>query len=124
MHAYIYTYIFLKGVLKNPQLFVGVNGPDALQEKLKSGVILCNLMNVIKPGSIKKFNTNAKMPFHQMENIGLFNEAMRSYGVQPDYLFVTTDLFEGKNMVQVLIGLRALGSKASSSGVKPAIVEN
>ncbi|XP_004208889.1 myophilin isoform X1 [Hydra vulgaris] len=115
---------WISGVLKNPDLFNGVSGADALQEKLKSGVILCNLMNAIKPGCIKKFNSNAKMPFQQMENIGLFNEAMRNYGVQSDYLFVTTDLFEGKNMVQVLIGLRALGSKASSVGIKPAIVEN
>ena len=102
-------------------MFAGISGPDSVQAKLKDGIILCTLMNKIQPGIIKKFNKNAKMPFMQMENVGLMNEAMRSYGVQSDYIFVTTDLYEGQNMVQVLLGLRALGDKATQKGVKPAI---
>ena len=37
----------------------------------------------------------------QMENIGFFNEFMRVYGVQADYLFVTVDLYEKQNVPQV-----------------------
>lgn len=101
-------------------MFAGVRGSDAVREKLKDGVILCQLMNKIKPGSIKKIN-KSKMPFLQMENIGFFNNAMREYRVEPSYLFVTIDLYEGQNMVQVLIGLRALGTMATKNGIKPAI---
>ena len=118
--SFSFSFCF-QGVLQEPGVFAGVSGADAVQEKLKDGIILCNLMNKIQPGSIKKFNKKAKMPFMQMENIGLFNEAIRAYGVQSDYVFVTTDLFEGQNMVQVILGLRALGTKATSKGVKPAI---
>ena len=60
------------------------------------------------------------MPFQQMDNIGLFNEAMRSYGVQAEYVFVTVDLYEGQNLSQVLIGLRNLADIATSKGVMPA----
>ena len=77
-------------------------------------------MNKLQPGIIKKFQKNAKMPFQQMENIGFVNEAMRTYGVQAEYLFVTVDLFEGQNLSQVLIGLRNLADIATSKGIKPA----
>lgn len=107
-------------MLGEPNLFSGVSGPEQFQEKMKSGVILCNLMNKLQPGIIKKFQKNARMPFQQMENIGFFNEAMRSYGVQAEYVFVTVDLFEGQNLPQVLIGLRNLGDVATGKGVKPA----
>ena len=78
-------------------------------------------MNKIKEGAIKIYSRKPIAPFQKMENISLFNEAMLSYGVQTEYVFVTNDLFEKKNMVQVLIGLRALGSKATANGVKPSI---
>ncbi|XP_057313643.1 calponin-1-like [Hydractinia symbiolongicarpus] len=118
MESAVLTWI--AGVLGDTGLFAGVRGSDAVREKLKDGVILCDLMNKIKPGSIKKIN-KSKMPFLQMENIGFFNNAMREYRVEPSYLFVTTDLYEGQNMVQVLIGLRALGTMATKNGIKPAI---
>ena len=69
---------------------------------------------------IKKVN-KMPMPFMQMENIGFVNAAMRDYGVQPDYLFVTVDLFEGQNLPQVLIGLRALAVLATKNGITPAV---
>jgi len=96
-------------------------GEAAFHAKFKDGIVLCELMNKLQPGIIKKFNKKAKMPFMQMENIGLVNEAMRAYGVKSDYLFVTVDLFEKQNLNQVLIGLRDLGTKATAKGVTPAI---
>jgi len=76
-------------------------------------------MNTLQPNIIKKFKKGAKMPFQQMENIGFMNEAMRTYGVQAEYIFVTTDLFESQNLPQVLIALRNLADVATSKGVKP-----
>lgn len=109
------------GVLEDTKLFQNVSGPQSLHDKLKDGVILCKLMNKIKPGSIKKYSQKPIAPFQKMENISFFNQAMREYNVKPDYVFVTTDLFQKKNMVQVLIGLRALGTRATEEGVKPEI---
>ena len=111
---------WIAGVMEDPTMFEDVNGEEQFKEKLKSGVILCNLMNKVQPGSIKRFKKNATMPFMQMENIGFFNQAVKSYGVKPEYLFVTVDLFEGKNMTQVLLGLRDFAVVATSKGVKPA----
>jgi len=93
----------------------------AVQEWLKDGIVLCRLMNVVQPGTIKRINTNVMFKFMAMENIGFFTEAMRSYGVQPDYLFTSVDLYEAKNMEQVMIGLRAFANKATQKGHKPAI---
>ena len=112
--------MFISGVLEDPSLFAGVSGPDSFQASLKSGVILCNLMNKIQPGIIKKFQKNARMPFQQMENIGFVNEAMSKYGVTTEYTFVTVDLFEGQNLPQVQMALRNLADIATKKGVKPA----
>ena len=82
---------------------------------LKDGVILAKLINVIRPGSIKKINTG-NMPFKQMENINLFLAACEQIGCKKLDLFQTVDLHEGQNIPQVVNGIIALGRKAQSSG--------
>ena len=76
---------------------------------LKSGEVLCILVNAIQPGSIPKFNQNTKMPFKQMENISLFLRAVRTLGVREHECFDTSDLFDEKDLAQVLSTLAALG---------------
>merc|ERR1712189_155522 len=78
--------------------FSEIKGDDQFRQKFKTGVTLCNLMNKISPGCIKTFHKNPKMPFQQMENIGFVNQAMRDFGVQGEYIFVTNDLHQGKNL--------------------------
>eukprot|EP00111_Clytia_hemisphaerica_P015970 TCONS_00047241-protein len=97
-----------------------IKGHDQFRQKFKTGVTLCQLMNKIKPGCIKTYNKNPKLPFQQMENIGFVNQAMREYGVQSEYIFVTADLHQGKNLVTVQLGLRNLGDKATANGFQPA----
>merc|ERR1711934_282366 len=70
------------------------------QEHLKSGVVLCELLNKVNPGTISKINRN-RMPFVQMENVNAYINACKGLGVPDQYNFVTIDLFEGKNLVQV-----------------------
>ncbi|VDD83661.1 unnamed protein product [Mesocestoides corti] len=79
------------------------------EDILKDGTVLCKLMNGIKPGSVKKINENATMPFKIMENISAFLEAMKSYGVPVADLFQTVDLFEKKDIAQVTRTIFALG---------------
>nr|NP_001187628.1 myophilin [Ictalurus punctatus]ADO28908.1 myophilin [Ictalurus punctatus] len=81
----------------------------AYEDILKDGVVLCKLINGIKPGSVKKINENATMPFKIMENISAFLEAIQKFGVPHTDLFQTVDLFEKKDIAQVCRTIFALG---------------
>ncbi|KAA0195209.1 Transgelin [Fasciolopsis buskii] len=79
------------------------------EDILRDGVILCKLINKIKPGSVKKINENSTMPFKIMENINAFQEAIKAYGVPTADVFQTVDLFEKKDISQVTQCIFALG---------------
>jgi len=89
---------------------------SGMLKALKDGSILCNLINAIQPGSVKKIN-ESKMAFKQMENIGNFLTGCEKYGVNKADLFQTVDLFEGQNIPVVILGIHALGRKTSSKGL-------
>ncbi|EGD73794.1 hypothetical protein PTSG_05487 [Salpingoeca rosetta] len=74
------------------------------QEWLKSGVVLCNLINALQPGSVKKIHPGS-MAFKQMENISNFLTALPAYGVRPEDVFRTSDLYEGVDMTAVQLCL-------------------
>jgi len=76
-------------------------------------VVLCNLMNAIKPGSCPKPSTS-KMPFKQMENVAAYLACCPKLGVQPFEMFMTVDLFENKNFSAVLINLESVGRKVQT----------
>jgi len=84
------------------------SGSQALAAALNDGVILCNFVNKIKPGVVKSINSS-KMPFKKMENIGNFLTACEALGVKKNDLFQCVDLYEAKNMNQVIFALHALG---------------
>ncbi|CAJ1373396.1 unnamed protein product [Effrenium voratum] len=75
---------------------------------LRSGAILCDLVNCIRPGSIPKVNPPG-MPFKERENISNFLRACRNFGVQEYALFSTDDLYEEKNLTSVVNCIYALG---------------
>ena len=76
-------------------------------DSLKSGVILCRLVNSILPNTIPRIH-NSSMPFKQMENISAFLRASRYLGVAEFDVFETVDLFESKDMNSVVRCLLAL----------------
>ena len=86
-----------------------------LQEGLKSGVVLCKLINTLKAGSVKKVN-KMKMPFMQMENISAYLSAVGpdGLGIPAFEMFQTIDLYEDQNMGQVVLNIHSLGRKAQS----------
>lgn len=87
---------------------------------LKDGTLLCNLANVLQPGSIKKINTSA-MAFKQMENIQNFLQFVENVvGVPKHESFNTVDLYEGQDPNSVLVCLSSLARKADKFG-KPAL---
>lgn len=82
---------------------------------MKSGDILCTLMNTIRPGTIKKYNANTTSKFKQMENVTLFLRACREVGMLEKDLFSTIDLFEAKDMNSVILSLFNLGGTIQST---------
>jgi len=80
---------------------------EPLDEFLKSGVILCQLVNKINPGSVKY--RESKIPFMMLENINSYLAACNSLGLPSNTLFQPSDLFEKKNMNLVLASIHALG---------------
>ncbi|KAL4089645.1 hypothetical protein QTP88_024651 [Uroleucon formosanum] len=77
------------------------------EDHLKDGVVLCNLINKIAPGSVKKIQTKGSN-FQLMENIQRFQAAIKKYGVPEEEIFQTADLFERRNIAQVTLCLYAL----------------
>ena len=88
-----------------------------LQERLKSGTMLCALLEKVKPGSIKlkvasdehlatlnENMANAKM----RENIGQYVDGCADLGLPQRELFLTADLFENKNWKGVLKNIHGL----------------
>ncbi|XP_065057783.1 myophilin-like [Rhopilema esculentum] len=93
----------------------GAKGADAVQKVLKDGSILCKLINVLQPGSVKKINTGTQ-PMILMENTGKFLQGCEKYGVKKADLFQSVDLFENQNMDAVIKGIVALGRMAQIKG--------
>merc|ERR1711997_818846 len=83
---------------------------------LKDGSILCELINKIEPGSVKKINT-MKAPFKQRENIEMYLKACISYGLKEQDLFQVNDLYENKNLYMVVDNLYNLGGLIQKKGI-------
>jgi len=91
-----------------------------VHKALKNGVLLCKLVNIIQPGSVKKINT-ASGVFKEMENINQFLKACETLGCKKLDLFQTVDLHEQGNIPQVINGIIALGRKAQNVYSGPAL---
>jgi hypothetical protein len=88
-----------------------VTGEDVVSDffdALRTGQVLCQLVNCISPGVVPKINA-AGMPFKERENISNFLRACRALGVQEYALFSTDDLYDQKNLMSVVKCLFALG---------------
>eukprot|EP00057_Strongylocentrotus_purpuratus_P000821 XP_001183977.2 PREDICTED: myophilin-like [Strongylocentrotus purpuratus] len=78
-------------------------------------LFLYSLVNIIKPGSVKKVNSST-MAFKQMENIGNFLAGCEGLEIAKTDLFQTVDLYESGNIPQVVNGIFALGRKSQKLG--------
>jgi len=85
-----------------------------LHEELIDGSVLCQAMNILKPGSIRKYYPQPKVTMLRIENIGFFLNACESeFGFSPFQLFSATDLIDGQNMKKVLFVLIDIMKKIS-----------
>lgn len=69
-------------------------------------------MNKLQPGSIPKINTTGAS-FKMMENINMFQKALKDYGVPDIDAFQTVDLWEMKDVANVTSTIFALGRAVS-----------
>ncbi|XP_041885587.1 LIM domain only protein 7 isoform X14 [Corvus kubaryi] len=100
-------------------------GTEDFRAALENGVLLCDLINKIKPGIVKKIN-RLPTPIAGLDNINVFLKACENIGLKEAQLFHTGDLQDLSNRVtvkpeetnrrlkNVLITLYWLGRKAQS----------
>jgi len=88
---------------------------EGFQDSLKTGVRLCQLLNKISPGSVRKVNSR-EMPFAYRENISSYLDACKDKGMNLVDLFDTQDLYDGKNLVSVINHFYSLSGYAKSWG--------
>ncbi|CAF1154407.1 unnamed protein product [Rotaria sordida] len=89
-------------------------------EALHDGIVLCKLMNKLKPGSVAKIHTTGS-PMKLRENISFFQDAAQAYGVNPSEVFQAVDLFDKQNIQQVttcIFALSRVAQKQNFSGPK------
>jgi len=79
---------------------------DDIIESLRSGIVLCKVLNVLQPGTIKINKKGIAMM--EMENIQLYLKAVSKLGVPSAELFVCSDLYERKGVQQVQISVLSL----------------
>jgi hypothetical protein len=105
------------------ELLIGERFDESLtfQENLKDGTKLCRLINAIMPGAIPKVQSS-NMPFRQMENINHFLTAIEKWGVPKFELFMTVDLYENKNIMQVIDCMFAVSRTAAKLGYQGPIL--
>ncbi|NXK22848.1 LMO7 protein, partial [Arenaria interpres] len=101
-------------------------GTKDFRAALENGVLLCDLINKIKPGIVKKIN-HLSTPIAGLDNINVFLKACENIGLKEAQLFHPGDLQDLSNRVtvkpeetnrrvkNVLITLYWLGRKAQSS---------
>ncbi|CAO3632398.1 unnamed protein product [Cunninghamella blakesleeana] len=90
---------------------------DDFAESLKDGVILCKVIGILVPGQGKY--KQSKMPFIQMENISKFLIGAEALGVPKHDLFQTVDLYEKKNIIQVIDSIHSLSRYGYKAGTCP-----
>lgn len=80
----------------------GIKQADvSFPQYLKSGVVLCKLINTIKPNAVTRINEGT-IAYKQMENIEHFLKACTELGLHQQDLFNTSDLFNEKNINLVI----------------------
>lgn len=73
---------------------------STFEDSLRDGILLCKLMNKLRPGLVAKINVSGG-DYKMMDNISQFQRAAQAYGVGEVDLFNANDLYEQKNIALV-----------------------
>jgi len=86
---------------------------DNVHTSLKTGVLLCKLINKLKPGTIKKFAKTRLMPLTERANIEEFLQACIRLGVPQGDVCGISDLYSQKDLNAVYQTLFSLQVSSS-----------
>lgn len=94
------------------------------QQGLKSMKPLCEVINAVQPGKIKRIRDSEVMLFCR-ENFGSFSQACLSLGVAQTDLCQFEDIYDNRNMGQFLVTMISLARKVQyMPGYKGPILED
>lgn len=111
----------LRRQLNYPSPSEGLRDQLDFAHVLKDGIILCELINALEPGTVKKINT-MKAPFKQRENVELFLKGCENYGLKSQDLFQVNDLYEHKNLYMVVDCIFGLGGMAQKKNWRGPVI--
>eukprot|EP01117_Protostelium_nocturnum_P007699 TRINITY_DN2764_c0_g2_i3.p1 TRINITY_DN2764_c0_g2~~TRINITY_DN2764_c0_g2_i3.p1 ORF type:complete len:968 (-),score=371.61 TRINITY_DN2764_c0_g2_i3:39-2822(-) len=106
---------FEKNLLKWVEEVVGEKAthPEDFGESLKTGTMLCKLINVVAPASVKKVDMRNIALVH-VENINAYLKACWNIGLPSSELFITSDLYGKKGIPQVVQNVFGVAKLAQS----------
>ncbi|XP_059417755.1 rho guanine nucleotide exchange factor 7-like isoform X3 [Carassius carassius] len=107
------TWLITLGVLESPKKTI--SDPDGfLHSSLKDGVVLCRLLERLRPGTTDKIYQDPKNDSECLSNITEFLKGCAVFRVEP---FEAGDLFQGHNFSRVLTTLVALNKVTADIGI-------
>ncbi|XP_062861415.1 rho guanine nucleotide exchange factor 7a isoform X1 [Trichomycterus rosablanca] len=107
------TWLITLGVLESPKK--SVSDPGAfLQGALRDGVVLCRLIERLRPGTTDQVYQEPNSDCECLYNIKEFLKACAVFRVEP---FEPNDLFQGQNFSKVLTTLVALNKVTADIGI-------
>jgi len=86
---------------------------DHFYESLKSGELLCRVINAMRPNMIKNININPKEGIMEIENIRKYLSACTAFGLNQNEVFDPYDLHSRKDIGAVVKNVHALSKVAS-----------
>ncbi|XP_063069768.1 rho guanine nucleotide exchange factor 7a isoform X1 [Engraulis encrasicolus] len=107
------TWLITLGVLESPKKTI--SDPEAfLQTSLKDGVVLCRLLERLRPGTTEKVYQEPKNDSEYLNNIKEFLKGCAAFRVEP---FEPSDLLLGQNLTKVLSTLVSLNKVTADISV-------
>lgn len=100
----VVTWLISLGVLDSPKKTIG-DPEEFLKSSLKNGVVLCKLINRLRPGSVEKYCTEPQCEADCIANLTDFLKGCSSLQVE---VFDPHDLYSGANFSKVLSTLLAV----------------
>ncbi|XP_053090014.1 rho guanine nucleotide exchange factor 7a isoform X2 [Pangasianodon hypophthalmus] len=107
------TWLITLGVMESPKK--SVSDPAAfLQCALKDGVVLCRLIERLRPGTTEQVFQEPRSDSECLSNIKEFLKGCAAFRVEP---FEASDLLQGQNFSKVLTTLVALNKVTADIGI-------